>query len=253
MKMYLAYADRSARSQLDLRKNKKWESNTFSLYKVENGSVIELKEILYPGAGDYMRFLTSHIKGEDLERNEKGYRGFFSPSVVTDKQWGKFYRLCKKHFAIVDITGMDFSRISLIMEQMREKMKQAREDLRRLLDTFPSVEFIKNKGGIRRINFENKLFLPVSGKVYLSDHNTHIIAKSGDLFNKHFRKLDEPITFYSLYEIMSGDRYDRMSEGKILKLGKKNVPKVMNSFLEIVEMKKSTSAIAKNYLLDLLE
>ena len=237
VKMYLIKADRTASSELDLRKSPLSKPNEYMVYKEVDGEVTHYRSLYeFQEYSDFRTFITRNLLGEGLSTNDKVGR-MFSCNIIKKEKWDKFKKMCKKHFTIVDITGIDLSQhintLSVLTEELKKDIKMKDE----LLSTFKPIPFTTNSGKYRKINYRNKLFLPYDGGAYLSDENTYLIAQKGKGFGDRFKKLDNPVTYYGIYNIMEPERdgYCTRNKGKILNLGKKGVPQVMDDFLKIEE------------------
>jgi len=253
-KMYLIKADRTATDELDLRKSPLSNPNIYMVYREVNEEVTHYQTLhTFQGYETFRAFITQKLLGERLIENGTNGR-IFSNNTIKKEKWDKFKKMCKKHFTIVDITGIDLSNHIHTLSALTEELKSdiVRKD--ELLSTFKTIPFTTKSGKYKKINYKNKLFLPYDGGVYLSDERTYLIAIKRKGYGDRFEKLTEPTRYYGIYNIMEPERdaYYTRDKGKILNLGKKGVPQVMDAFLKIEEsmdnIKKTSITILKDLL-----
>jgi hypothetical protein len=254
VKMYLIKADRTATEELDLRKSPLSNPNIYMVYREVNEEVTHYETLhTFQGYETFRAFITQKLLGERLIENGTNGR-VFSNNIIKKEKWEKFKKMCKKHFAIVDITGIDLSQhintLSVLTEELKSDIVRKDE----LLSTFKTIPFTTKSGKYKKIDYKNKLFLPYDGGAYLSDDRTYLIAVKRKGYGDRFEKLTEPTRYYGIYGIMEPERdaYYTRDKGKILNLGKKGVPQVMDVFLKIEEsmdnIKKTSITILKGLL-----
>jgi hypothetical protein len=256
VKMYLVKADRTANEELDLRKSPLSTLNIYAVYREVNEEITHYQTLYnFQGYESFRGFITNNLSMMDssLLINPSLFRNF-SNDIIKKEKWDKFKKICKKHFTIVDITGIDLSQHLNTLSTLTEELKNNIKEKDELLSTFKTIPFTTKSGKYKKIDYKNKLFLPYDGGAYLSDDRTYLIAVKGKGYGDRFEKLTESIKYYRIYDIMEPKRdvYYTRDKGKILNLGKKGVPKVMDAFLKIEEsmdtIKKKSIEILKNLL-----